>query len=101
MIVQRVFIRVKPGHLGEFWELSNGHQKRRPDLPTFRATKRTYSANIGPSGHTVCYEAEFEDLAELSRAWSTWWADPGTPAYMEKLWSLVDDSHNEVWDLQE
>ena len=97
MIVQRVFHEVKAGHLGEFLAL----MKSQPESVLSRQTYRTYTAHIGPSSHTVCHELEFGDLAELDQVWAAWSADPETPAYMEKYWSLVEGGHNEVWDLEE
>ena len=95
MIIQRVFHEVKSGRIGEFLALL----KSQPESVLSRATKRTYTASIGPPAHTVCHELEFADLAELDRVWAAWWADPKTPAYMAKYWELVEGGHSEVWEL--
>lgn len=97
MIVQRVFNRVKAGRTGEFLALA----KSNPDSALSLVTRRTYTPHIGPSVHTICHEAEFESLDEMDKVWATWWADPETPAYMEKFWSLVEDAYSEVWNLEE
>ena len=97
MIVQRVFHQVKQGHLREFLEL----MKSQPESVLSFATKRTYTASIGVSSHTVSHELEFEDLAELDQTWDAWWASPETPAYMEKYWGLVEGGHSEVWNLED
>jgi hypothetical protein len=44
---------------------------------------------------------EFANFDELEKAWDSWFADPGTPAWMEKYFELTESSHNEVWDLHE
>ena len=97
MIVQRTIHRAKPGHVGDFLELG----KSTPNSPLSLATKRTYTASVGVEATTVCHELEFEDLAELDQTWAAWWADPRTPAFMEKYWALVEGGHNEVWNMEE
>jgi hypothetical protein len=101
MIVQRVYFRVKPGYLDQFWKLANERMSNQPDAPLWRATKRTYAANIGPSGHSVCYEMEFASFTELEAGWAAWGAEPDLADFLEKWWKLVADSHSEVWDLVE
>ena len=97
MIVQRVYTKVKAGKLAEYLEL----MESRPDMILRRVTKRDYTANIGAPIQTVCHEAEFEDLDAMDKVWAEWWADPETPAYMEKFWAVVDDARSEVWNLIE
>ena len=95
MIVQRVTVQVKQGHVREFLALAKSQ-----DSVLDRATKRTYTSNISPVHNIVAFELEFEDLGELDKTWAAWGADPDTPAYMEKWNKLVKDSGSEVWNLK-
>jgi hypothetical protein len=97
VIVQRIFHAVKQGRVDDFLAL----MKSNPDSVLNLATKRTYTSYIGRF-NTVCHELEFESLDELDKCWAQWWADPETPAYMEKYHELTErGGSSEVWTLEE
>ena len=62
---------------------------------------RILRAGISPNQEVVC-ELEFENLSELDKYWTEWFALPETPAFME-TWNklLVNNTTNEVWNVEE
>lgn len=117
MIVQRVIVNVKPGRIPEFVAL----MESAADSGLTQATKRTYTPYqdegtgtdltqafaalpndlIVPDASVVVTELEFKDVAELEKTWAEYWADPGTPAYMERMSKLTQSAGSEVWTLKD
>lgn len=97
MIVHRMTHHVKQGRIGEFLAL----MKSNPSPVLIQALRRTYTPYKDPAISTVVHELEFEDSDELDKTWKAWWADPDTPAYMEKVNNLVESASNEYWTLEE
>ena len=62
---------------------------------------RTCTAYAGPI-NVLIIEFEFEDIAELDRYWTTWFADPGSATFTETFNKLTKPGGaNEIWNLHD
>ena len=77
MIVNRMTVTVKQGHMDELIEhLKEGRKRGGYDFRLYRSSLGTYDQ--------IAYEFEFEDMAAFDKFWTEWNALPETPAFLEK-----------------
>ena len=97
MIVHRATIKVKVGCMDKIVELTKAEFARSGDAHKWRL----YTFKLG-SYDILAYEVEFEDLAELDKFWTTWYATPEAAEYFKKIVGLREaGGGEEVWNLVE
>jgi hypothetical protein len=79
MIVHRLSWNVKPGYMDRFVELLKAELARTPQFKS-----RIYTSTFG-TGDICAEEIEFENLAELDKFWSEWFAKPETAEFYKKF----------------
>ena len=95
MIVNRYTITVKQGRMGEAVELIKEMRKQGG------YHGRLYQSHLGTRDQ-IAYEFEFEDYAAYDKFFTEWYAQPDTPAFLEK-WNDMTKAGgtNELWWLIE
>ncbi len=96
MIVQRNYVRVKPGcseALFDFLKASRAHMKNPKNMRILRP-------KIGPSHNTIVYEIASKNLEENQQEWLEWLNRPGAPALLERWDQLVEDWSDEFWEVE-
>jgi hypothetical protein len=94
MIVQRLTYRIVPGTVENLVAMLREEQGRSEDPRSMRI----YNCMFGPAD-TVVLELEFEDMSDIVPFWDAWFAEPTTPAFMEKWNQLVTETvSNEIWE---
>lgn len=94
MIVQRMTIKVKPGHMEDVLALLKEDRKQ------MGRNHRLYEIDLG-TFNQVAIELEFEDMAAREKLWTEWGARPETAAFMEKWLEWTKGGTNEIWNLVE
>jgi hypothetical protein len=96
MVVQRITVQIKHGKLGEALEMAKEGRKQWP------ISGRLYSSIYG-TFHTVVFENEAENSAELDKYWEQVNATEEWDPFLAKWNELTVDglSTNELWRLQD
>jgi hypothetical protein len=96
MVVERYTVNVRPGLLQELAALARREADRYPAVAI-----RVSTPVFGPLD-TMAIEWEFENVAAREAYWDGWYAQPETPAFMEK-WNELDagGGTDELWAVEE
>ncbi|MCE7980079.1 MAG: hypothetical protein DYG89_02710 [Caldilinea sp. CFX5] len=58
---------------------------------------RVYRSHYGPL-HTVAFEIEFADMAELEARWNAWFVTPEGAAFTKRWHAITEPGgQNEIW----
>jgi hypothetical protein len=96
MIVQRIYVKVKPGCSEALIEFLKASRARMINPENMRILK----PKIGQSRNTIVYELTNKDLNENQTDWQEWLTRPETPALLERWDQLVEDWKDEFWEVE-
>jgi hypothetical protein len=96
MIVQRIYVKVKPGCNNALLTFLKASRARMNNPRNMRILKPM----IGQSRNTIVYELTNKDLAENQKDWQEWLGRTETPDLLERWDQLVEDWSDEFWDVE-
>ena len=93
MIVQRMTVRVKKGHMQDALNLLKEYRKQEG------YEYRLYESDLGTFDQ-ISLEFEFDNFAARENFWAEWRNAPTTPAFFEKWLEFIKTGGtNEIWTL--